>query len=290
MMVVFQEMHHAGHYLWHTLGPNDHYPDLPAAAFRLDVGIDDIYAAIDDEIGILLDAMPDASVFVVSLNGMDFYRGTPLLLGDALRRWGMASLHGIATSGWSQRLRMVLAGAKSRSPHWLKHLYQRGVSRSVRLDLARSTLLEPFDWGSTRAFPVPPEENSYIRINLAGREAQGTVTASELPRVIDEICERLEALRAEDGSPAVRKLFRPGGDRSASPVPDIIVHWNHETTFPPGRIGGLPRYRLAAPHHTGHHRPLGFCITSTTNGETPPATVATTDLHRWIEAAVTGGT
>ena len=107
---------------------------------------------------------------------------------------------------------------------------------------------------------------SYVRINLAGREPEGTVRpGADYDRLCDELCGALGAVTdADTGLPAVERVVRMN-DLIGGPVedslPDICIVWQD---------GQLVR-RFQLPGHgvvegprvdprTGQHRHLGFML------------------------------
>src|SRR6185295_13718426 len=122
----------------------------------------------------------------------------------------------------------LLAATKRTTPEGLKRLYYKLTPTATTHKLARPTMLPVYDWKTTRAFSLPTDQYGWIRVNLAGREAQGIVS----PVQYDETCAQLEAmlraLTTEGGEPLVRDIVRTAAcakSASGNPLPDLVVHW-----------------------------------------------------------------
>lgn len=282
-LITFQEAHHAGHFLWHTRDPEHPlYVDVPHEARYLSQGIKDVYEAIDRQIGRLVESTEPESVVIFSLNGMEPYRGTPDLLTRLMHRDGYSKAPDPRARDVKSRLSAFLAHAKRRSPKWAKELYHRMTSREFQRSVVRATILEQLEWSGTRAFTLPPEELSLVRLNLRGRESQGIVDARDYESLLQEVADKIETLRTPDGTSAAKVILKPNIAARQSLLPDLIVHWNHEVTHPPGKIVGFPDHTMLSTHHTGHHRPIGFCVSHGPISDELPERILCEDLHRPI--------
>ncbi|HET8624404.1 MAG TPA: hypothetical protein VFM14_12650, partial [Gemmatimonadales bacterium] len=129
------------------------------------------------------------------------------------------------------------------------------------------------DWSRTRAFCPLADLQGYIRINLAGREAQGIVPPGrECDALCGQIVEGLETFAdADTGERVVLDVGRadaiyPGGAR-VSGLPDLIVRWafrpaaNQRAIVSPtlGTIE-MPSPGIPPTGRSGNHRPEGFVI------------------------------
>jgi predicted AlkP superfamily phosphohydrolase/phosphomutase len=83
------------------------------------------------------------------------------------------------------------------------------------------------DWSKTRAYGVG---FNGLYLNLAGREAEGVVSATEADALMSEISAKLDALRdPKDGKAVVLKTYRGTGIYSGprtSEGPDLVVGYN----------------------------------------------------------------
>ena len=88
-------------------------------------------------------------------------------------------------------------------------------------------------WPQMRAFALPSFYDGRIRVNLAGREAQGIVPLENYEAVCNEIVSLLGACRDSiTGVPAVKHIDRP---TTRNPLAlqateaDLVVVWNGPT-------------------------------------------------------------
>jgi predicted AlkP superfamily phosphohydrolase/phosphomutase len=140
--------------------------------------------------------------------------------------------------------------------------------RSTLSPLHRAAIgeLPPFDWKHTRVFRLPSVGNSYLRVNLAGREPQGIVApGAEYEAVLGEIAARFGALvNPETGEPAVEGVYFPATQFTgplAQELPDAAILWNakapiNSITSP--EIGVIEGRQIS--DRTGNHRPEGFAL------------------------------
>jgi predicted AlkP superfamily phosphohydrolase/phosphomutase len=281
-VVVFPEPHHAGHFLWYTVEPDPQfYGDLLADGMPSQT-LKDLYRELDRQVGRLVAAAgPDTAVLVFALHGMELARGVPSVLEPLLEQLGMACLD--ESTG---RRRSILSRVKARVPERLRNVYRRSVPLSRRSQWGQSAILPSYDWSRTRAFVLPIEHEGQIRLNLAGREAEGIVP----PEQYDEVCESIEkavrALTTADGRPIVRDVIRPPRGAHLNGLPDLVVHWHRAAFESSIRLGEVDA-PLIRRWQTGQHAPDGFCIA---NG---PASAAVTaepipaeEMHRVIVAAL----
>jgi predicted AlkP superfamily phosphohydrolase/phosphomutase len=92
--------------------------------------------------------------------------------------------------------------------------------------------LTDIDVSRTQAFALPTDLQGYIRVNLQGREPQGTVPPQRYDGLCDTITEELHALRDQrTNDPVVETVFRTRDMyREADHVdclPDLCVVWKN---------------------------------------------------------------
>jgi predicted AlkP superfamily phosphohydrolase/phosphomutase len=260
-VVIFEEIHHAAHDLWHTAEP-DHllYEDLPSSNGH---GIADLYREVDRGVGRLTELVGDDAVIVVfGLHGMRPSRGVVSLLAPVLTEMGYTRPAAGTGGSRANAGRNVLAWTKRRTPASLKRLYHARAPLEFRRRAAVPTLLAPLDWTRTAAFSLPTDQHGWLRINLRGREAEGIVAPSGYAPLRDEIAERLLALTRDDGEPLVKDVERWGTD-DAPPalLPDLVVHWTEAAMARPVRVRGMEvEVEPLGPALTGQHRDEGFFL------------------------------
>jgi len=265
-IVVFPEIHHAGHQLWHTIAP-DHsmYEGLECGAARFEPLLKDVYRAVDRAIGEIINSVSNAAtVLVFALHGMRPALGFPGFLGPLLGEQHFSQLATWRSQNWTSRSLSLFAEVKRRTPAPLKKLYYQMTPSTTTYKLARPTMLPAYDWRKTRAFALPTDQYGWIRINLEGREAQGIVPPNEYENVCAELEQMLSTLSSEDGELLVQDITRTAADaRNArvNPLPDLVVHWRDAAFSSSLKIKGsnVPAH-VVSRKSTGQHASLGFCI------------------------------
>jgi predicted AlkP superfamily phosphohydrolase/phosphomutase len=248
-VTVFGEPHCVGHQSWHVRDPR--HPDYDPAAFeRASDPLMDVYAAIDAATGRILEAVgDDALVLVVSVTGMGANYTGNFILDEALRRLeGQRKTLGYTWAGRAKQL------AKKVLPRDLRRRFRRRAraveERFAHPDRARRT-----------CFAVPHNDISgAIRVNLIGREPNGTVRPEELPQIHERLRRELMALRNLDtGGPVVKDVVRVAdlwrGD-SIDELPDFFVLWHRDQ--PIERVASDTVGTITHRHRgnrTGDHRP-----------------------------------
>jgi predicted AlkP superfamily phosphohydrolase/phosphomutase len=288
---VFNEIHHASHYLWHAFA-SDHpvYAGLPATADQsLKEGMKALYREVDRQIGQVV-GMPElngADVVVFSLHGMRPAHGVVSLLAPWLVERGYATLSGWREKTWRERAISTFGAAKRHSPQMLRSLYYRLMPANATRQLAQPTMLPAYDWRKTRAFALPTDQHGWIRVNLRGREARGIVETRDYEGLIAELRSDIESLTDDAGRPLVTRTLRTcdSADAAAtSALPDLVVHWADAALASPLRIRGSAVDSSAIGHKfTSQHALEGFLIargSELAEGET----VRGADLH----AVITG--
>ncbi len=226
---VLDECHCAGHRFWH-LHDAQHPRHDPHLAATLGGALKDVYIEIDRALGSVVDLLGSgATIVFLSSHGMGpAFDGTPLL-DEVLRRLdGFGRRHANYEKERTRRLahlgaisdRMPRPIQRTLAP--LRRRFGRG-QLGKRLDAERTT--RTYFW-----FPTH-DLTGAIRINLAGREASGTVQPGREYAVLISRLERdLHELRdGRSGEPIVAELVRTADmDLAgyAGDFPDLIVRWS----------------------------------------------------------------
>lgn len=303
-LTIFGETHSAGHSFWHLSDPNHPLHDSVAregddpllSVFQaIDQAIAKIIKAAPQDAQIVIFAAHGMDANVMDLPSMAF-------LPEWLYRWNFPGEIGLAagaqripqgpmTGARAQRgwlgLMWSLKHESNPLRRWLRRSLPRKVFDQVDKLWARSDapdLISPFQlqsqgnslffqpalwysdfWPAMKAFALPSFSEGYLRINLAGREAQGIVKPEDYGRVCDEIIRDLEQLTdARTGKPMVEKVIRTRqsvtDNNPKHPDADIVIIWQDEVVTDvvespvTGRIGPIPYLR------TGSHRSDGFFL------------------------------
>ncbi len=162
-------------------------------------------------------AGPDATVYLVSGDGVGPNQAGWHLLPEVLRRLGYLAEPSKAGAGGATAqpgARRSLDPVKLVRDLLPKDL-RKAIARKLLPDALRHRLAQrvdtaAVDWARTRAFCLPTDLEGHIRVNLRGREPQGSVSpGEEYRRVCDELIAALEGLtQPETGRRAVRAVLR----------------------------------------------------------------------------------
>ncbi len=276
LFVVFAEPHKAGHHLWKFM--DDTHPDHEAAEPFLRDAVLAIYQAIDRQLAALAACLgPQDNLLVFSDHGMQAnYRGDHFI-APILQRLGMCAPDQVP----------ILVNAQEHDPTPVAQggngpaaggaaatrlLRLKSLVKRVAPDFVTNRLRRRFgpasriDWSRTRVIHLPTDRNSYLRINLRGREPDGIVAPG---REYDDLLSLLEAqfralVNVETGQPAVEDVFKahqlfPGP--RVDDLPDLIVLWNAQAPLNCIESPRLGRITLRAHEdRSGNHRPEGFIL------------------------------
>jgi predicted AlkP superfamily phosphohydrolase/phosphomutase len=287
-LVVFPEVHHAGHQLWHTVA-RDHpiYEGQNHNGDSFEGLLKSVYRAIDKQIGELINSGADR-VMVFALHGMRPALGFPSFLGPLLCERGFSQLAKLRSQSWTGRALSTFAAIKRNAPAPLKKVYYQIAPPTVTYKLARPTMLPAYDWHNTRAFSLPTDQYGWIRVNLIGRESEGIVTVDEYDTLCAQLEQMLLTLRSENGEALVQDVTRTSANSSEArdnPLPDLVVHW-HDAAFAASlKIKGtnVPA-TMVSKKTTGQHASAGFCIYRGKENAELNGVISAKDLWRLIAA------
>jgi predicted AlkP superfamily phosphohydrolase/phosphomutase len=283
LVLVFGEVHHTGHLLWHTVEP-DHSLYAGKGLPRVRPPLVELYREVDRQVESLVTAAGDgARVVVFALHGMEPGGGLPGFVEPLLEERGFARRVDWRQGSLGQRARSAFGGLKRRAPGPTRRLYHRVAPLAVNRAIAGPTLVPPWDWRRTRAFSMATDQHGWLRVNLRGREREGIVP----PSAYDETCRELEeafgSLTDDAGRPLTRRVLRID-ERTGGPpdsLPDVIVHWAEAALMDPVRLAGTSiEARPHARRLLGRHALEGFCI-SAGNGAVGDE-IGATELHRLL--------
>ena len=293
-VVVFPEIHHAGHQLWHTVAP-DHpiYDGLERNGKSFEPLLKDLHRAIDEQIGELIGAANAGTVMVFALHGMRPALGFPAFLGPLLCERGFSQLETWRSQSWPSRALSAFAAIKRNTPAPLKKIYYQMTPSTATYKLARPTMLPAYDWKNTRAFSLPTDQYGWIRINLKGRESEGIVPSHEYEKLCLQLIEMLLTLTSEAGELLVGDITRTAADEESAlvnPLPDLVVHWRDAAFASSLKIkdSKVPAL-MVGKKSTGQHTSPGFCIYRGREDAGLNGVVAAKDLWRLIAAGLADG-
>lgn len=229
-VTVFAESHTGTHQFW------KHRPGAPKTAkaprHELTNAIRDIYQAIDRQFGLILEQFPsNANVFILSSSGMEDHYPSIGLIDSFCRKLGFQATPQ-AASGPSLN---PLAVARKLMPEPLRIAISRSLPRPVQDRLIRDQFRNGTDWTRTTAFNIPAHYNSFVRVNMRGREPQGIVEGgpgyeSLLNRIEDDLRLLVDPV---SGQAPVREVFRSScyGEGLHLALPDLIIKWRPSRYF-----------------------------------------------------------
>jgi predicted AlkP superfamily phosphohydrolase/phosphomutase len=250
-MVTLVSMDRIQHYLWDLFEDDSACPELRKNIY-------DHYTYLDSAVGRFYEKVKDEAMLVMcSDHGFGNYTGN-FYLDVWLEKKGYAARTGksVTAAGIAKRVAKGL-----------------GISKVIRRSLERShtTLAKKLvfaatsdiDWSRTRAYVYSTDS---IRINLKGRDQYGIVEpGEEFNRLREEIREALMAIRLDDGTRLIEKVYFAEdlyGTAEVEDAPDIIYEFtdeNHYATYWRGaettRVFGPPY-----PWKQGDHRRDGIVL------------------------------
>jgi predicted AlkP superfamily phosphohydrolase/phosphomutase len=272
-LAVFGECHPAGHYFWHFHDPSyvahpETCPEALATALR------DVYVALDRAIGeVVAAAGDDTIVCLVSGDGMGPNYSGSHILNHLLERMRLLNDPGEGAAGDTapKAKRDLLGTIRNLIPKSARAAVSRTLlPRSVNERLSMRWKTAGIAWERTRAFLIENANEGYLRINLAGREPEGTVQPGEDYR---QLCDALHEtasglVNPANGKPAVHAVYKTDDlyhGPCRSHMPDVIVTWDPDaevTTELATERYGVVRSEHAGfavtPYYSGNHRPNAF--------------------------------
>ncbi len=270
LLAVFAAPHCAGHLFWSDMDPAHPRHD-PENRYGLASAIEEVYRAVDREVGELIEAAGSGvRVYVVSALGMGPLYHASWNLPEMLDYWGYGreSIRGRKASGRPRRgsvnrwriLRMIVPGS-------LQYAAYSALPARLQNELVFRFYRGNRSWDQCRAFAVPNNDSvGAIRINLKGRDRNGIVEPGlEYERICDDIHAALAELTDPvSGRPVARyishiqrELRGPYVER----LPDITVQWDN--TFPWSSVHS-PRFGTielrSQDSRSGSHTAHGFLL------------------------------
>ena len=238
-----------------------------------------VFEAVDEQLQLILDQCNPETVFVVSDHGIGPYDGYEFRVNEFLRDAGLVA----ATTGeggmpsWTEltrerddestppithRLLSVAArfGITSRRLYRIvsRLRLEDFVLRHVSTDAIRAAN-ERVDFGSSTAYMRSRTELG-VRLNVAGRDPEGTVSPAEYPSVRQDVIERLRDVETPDGTP-VFETVAPREDYFEGPyvedavdVVTIPADWQHYLS------ASLRGDRFGEPTEPWNHKPTGILV------------------------------
>ncbi|PCJ53276.1 MAG: hypothetical protein COA73_15485 [Candidatus Hydrogenedentota bacterium] len=257
-MLVFGESDTVSHHFWMY-----HDPQSPRFRPGHETAIQQVYERLDQAVGELVEAAgDDVVVGIVSDHGFGGSGTGVVHLNNWLAEKGYLQF----APGKDSLLKKVALTLVPQS--WRGHLFRRFEKLASRAE--SQSRFSGIDWKNTTAWS---EELNYfpsIRINLAGREAQGQVAQENYDHFVRKLCAELETWDAIAHAWPREDLY---DGEYAHRAPDIILELALEDGYSHSclRARGGPAFRRLEPHEypggkergmNGNHRPTGVFMLS----------------------------
>lgn len=223
----FCECHKAGHFLW-QFQDADH-PGYAGPSHPLAGALDASYIALDRELQETAEAAGegDLNIVLVADRGMRANLRGDHLIEPLLVRLGLLSMPG-GGAGAGSTAPTVRSGAAAAGRSW-KRTVKEHIPVALRPWLRSLLGQDRYDWRHTSVFPVPDVGNSYLRLNLCGREPAGTVRADQYDATLELLAHEFKSLvNPDSGTCPVREIVYPQRDARGALrewLPDIGVVW-----------------------------------------------------------------
>jgi predicted AlkP superfamily phosphohydrolase/phosphomutase len=186
------------HVFWHHFDPA-HWKHQPGNPFE--TAFQDYYRSVDQEVGALLDALPDDAVIIL----MSDHGARPMTGGVCFNEW-------LAKEGYLR--------------------FETEPDRPT--PIAKAAI----DWPRTAAWG---DGGYYGRLflNVKGREPSGVVDPSRYEAVRDELIEKLEKMPGPDGGVLGTKVYKPQDvyPEVRGAAPDLIVYFGDLEWRSVGQVG-----------------------------------------------------
>jgi predicted AlkP superfamily phosphohydrolase/phosphomutase len=299
MLVVFSESDTVGHHYWRDHDPASPRHD-PAADSQRRGAIEAVYEKLDEACGEICKAFgEDALCAVLSDHGMGGASRCVVHLNRYLEECGLLTRRdptGAGSSGSARWLRdTVLRLLPARAS---QAVFRR--ARSAAAFVESRVRFGGFDWSRSAAFSEEANTQPGVWINLAGREARGSVAPADYEATRDRVIGALLDWRLPDGGRVVHRARRREDvytGRFVERAPDVVVELALDRTYglslvptrwndSLGSVTVLENDELAGGRGhgmNGTHRPDGILIAPGATGEAGlPGRLA--DVAPWLLA------
>lgn len=216
LWVTMLSPHVAGHRFWNLSQASGDTDGLEGT-------LDDVYAAADEGLGRIAAALPDDSDLLVC---------SPVGMAENNSRIDLLEgMVGSVAHGDARRPSRVWR-IRGRVPGGVRERAADLMPERVALNLMLRMATPRRDWSQCRVICLPSDPNGYLRLNLRGREAAGTLSKADAAPFVETLREELMAFEDVEGGPAVagvHDLFTDvkGGelDSEVDHLPDVLVEW-----------------------------------------------------------------
>lgn len=248
--------------------------------------VNTVYETVDDELDAILDACDPQRIFIVSDHGIGRYGRYECRVNELLRRSGyvettnsgkgmpswnpirMELREGKDVTTWEpSRTERLAAGAAElgftahRARVVLERLHLLGMIRHIVPSNVARTANVQVDFENSTAYMRARTEFG-IRINLQGREPNGSVQQSDYDQVRQDLIEQLRALDTPDGEPVFEEVCRRDryfDGKHADRAVDIVTVPREMDVFLSEQLGDSV---FTEPEQTWDHKMDGVFVAS----------------------------
>jgi len=216
--VNFSAIDQVQHHFWKYLGGKNEFDDV----------ILQVYKRVDEAVGrICREVPPDTTLYMMSDHGSGPASPHVFFVDEWLRELGLLRFRkSVSVRGVAMRfVKWALSVSSQRLSSGLKdHLMRWFPSMRVKSQgYVRRALI---DWANTKVYSG--EHPSTLRLNVKGRDPEGTVDEGEYDQLRDELIKRLESLsHPQTGESLIERVYRKEdlyhGDLLHA-APDLIIH------------------------------------------------------------------
>lgn len=266
---AFSAPHCIGHHLWHGL-ESTHAGYEEARQNGLSEAIEEVYRAIDREIGTMLEAVDQGTrIMVFAAHGMGPLRHASWNLQQILDLLGHGHPPAEAKPAKSRRkgTRNFLRTLRVAIPGAVQFKLAELLPEALQDQLLFGLNAGHRKWKGCRAFAVPNNDSvGAIRINLKGRDRYGIVEPGEEYRQLrKQIAADLQELKDPVSGKSVVSRVGLTHEQFHGPfldqLPDITVLWNQSFRWSSVDSSSLGTLAIPAQdRRTGSHGPDGFLI------------------------------
>jgi predicted AlkP superfamily phosphohydrolase/phosphomutase len=248
LWLTFSAAHLAGHQFW-DLSQLDASDVEAAKSERLHETLAHVYGQVDTAIAEILEAVPDdADIVLFSVLGM----GASTSRVDLLPRMLQAVLSEERTEA-ADVPGSFLWRIRGAVPTRLRATVAQALPRRAVLELTARLETRGIDWRTVRAFALPSDTVGYIRLNLRGRERNGTVEPRDAEALVEEIVRGLSSFNDQDGAPSIAAVERVSDvvpdSVNATVLPDLVVRWSDR---PATQLDHVVSERFGEVRRVGH--------------------------------------
>ncbi len=243
LWVMFHTLDKVQHFFWHFMDPS--HPAHPGATEFANT-ILEFHQVLDKTLASVLERLDDETGLLVMSDHGSCALESYFLIMNWLEDTGFLSMKGAKRSTMKRALggigleaRGVVKTLRKAGLGWLPRLVPSGLKAQVPIARTSFARIAPhIDWAGTQVY-CPSAPGSGLRVNLRGREAQGTVAPEDYDRVCEEVrAALLEVVDPTTGRRVVHAVHRRHEIYTGDHVdngPDLLV----ETTDPYCLIEGM---------------------------------------------------